>query len=208
MLFRTTNTIALFACVAHAFHLSSNHYGPSSMTSTGTKMSSFESEIGAQAPLGFWDPLEILQDADQERFYRLRTVELKHGRISMLAFLGHVITAAGMRWPGEVAFGAKFADMKTGLAAFDTIPSAGIFQIVVFIGAMELGFKACKKNLESYCETKFPGLTQTRRKAVELNNGRAAQMGILALMVHEKLDNNPYMLNSLIGASINFNNGL
>ena len=151
MLFRTTNTIALFACVAHAFRLSSNHYGPSSMTSTGTKMSSFESEIGAQAPLGFWDPLEILQDADQERFYRLRTVELKHGRISMLAFLGHVITAAGMRWPGEVAFGTKFADMKTGLAAFDTIPSAGIFQIVVFIGAMELGFKACKKDLESYC---------------------------------------------------------
>ena len=41
-----------------------------------------------------------------------------------------------------------------------------------------------------------------RRKAVELNNGRAAMMGILALMVHEKLDNNPYMLNP---GSMNFN---
>ena len=28
-----------------------------------------------------------------------------------------------------------------------------------------------------------------RKRAIELNNGRAAQMGILALMVHEKLGN-------------------
>ena len=32
----------------------------------------FESEIGAQPPLGFWDPLGLLADADQERFDRLR----------------------------------------------------------------------------------------------------------------------------------------
>lgn len=28
-----------------------------------------------------------------------------------------------------------------------------------------------------------------KKRAIELNNGRAAQMGILALMVHEKLGN-------------------
>ena len=28
-----------------------------------------------------------------------------------------------------------------------------------------------------------------RKRAIELNNGRAAQMGILALMVHDKLGN-------------------
>ena len=48
---------------------------------------SFENALGAQAPLGFWDPLGLLKDADQERFDRLRTVETKHGRISMLASL-------------------------------------------------------------------------------------------------------------------------
>ena len=37
------------------------------------------------------------------------------------------------------------------------------------------------------------------RQAVELNNGRAARMGILALMVHEKLDGNPHIINSLLG---------
>lgn len=33
-------------------------------TSSALKMS-FESEIGAQAPLGFWDPLGLLANADQ-----------------------------------------------------------------------------------------------------------------------------------------------
>lgn len=51
---------------------------------------SFENELGAQAPLGFWDPLYWLEDADQERFDRLRYVEIKHGRICMLAVLGHI----------------------------------------------------------------------------------------------------------------------
>lgn len=38
-----------------------------------------QSEIGAQAPLGFFDPLGLLKDADQNRFDRLRYVETKHG---------------------------------------------------------------------------------------------------------------------------------
>jgi hypothetical protein len=44
-----------------------------------------------------------------------------------------------------------------------------------------------------------------KKLAIELNNGRAAQMGILALMVHEKLDNNPYIINSLLGSPVPFN---
>ena len=49
--------------------------------------------------------------------------------------------------------------------------------------------------------------TFVKKQAIELNNGRAAQMGILALMVHEKLDNNPYIINSLLGAPVDFNAG-
>lgn len=46
---------------------------------------------------------------------------------------------------------------------------------------------------------------QKSKAAIELNNGRAAQMGILALMVHEKLNNDPYIINSLLGAPVPFN---
>ena len=41
--------------------------------------------------------------------------------------------------------------------------------------------------------------------AIELNNGRAAQMGILTLMVHERLNNDPYIINSLLGSPVAFN---
>ena len=123
----------------------------------------------------------------------------------MLAILGHLVTTAGVRLPGDIAYGSPFASMKTGLAAFDTIPAAGVFQIVLFIGAIELGFASIKEELEEFCSEKYADIASERRMAVELNNGRAAQMGILALMVHEKLDNNPYMINSLLGAPVAFN---
>lgn len=46
---------------------------------------------------------------------------------------------------------------------------------------------------------------QRSKKAIELNNGRAAQMGILALMVHENINNNPYIINSILGSPVPFN---
>ena len=158
-------------------------------------------------PLFFIFPAGLLADADQERFDRLRTVETKHGRISQLAILGHIVTSAGVRLPGDIAFGLPFASMKTGLAAFDTIPAAGIAQTIAFIGAIELGFAARKDDIEA-AQLKASGWdaeTIAKKSAIELNNGRAAQMGILALMVHEKLDNNPYIINSLLGAPVAFN---
>lgn len=43
----------------------------------------------------------------------------------MLAVLGHIVTSAGVRANGDIAFGVPFSSVKSGLAAFDTIP-AGI----------------------------------------------------------------------------------
>jgi len=99
----------------------------------------FEDEVGAQPPLGFFDPLGLVADGDETKFNRLRYVELKHGRISMLAIVGHMVTTAGVRLPGDIDLqGTSFDSIPAGLAAFSKIPSAGLAQIVVFIGFLEL----------------------------------------------------------------------
>ena len=189
-------------------------FAPASrMASSSALKMGFEDALGAQPPLGFWDPLNLLEDADQDRFDRLRYVETKHGRICMLAIVGHIVTAAGVRLGGDIAPGLPFSSMKAGLAAFDTIPAGGLAQIILFIGALELGFGLRQKDIEEACEKyqdNFPASAVVpfdleRVSAIELNNGRAAQMGILALMVHEKLDNNPYIINSLLGSPVPFN---
>jgi len=186
-------------------------FAPSSRTapSFALKMG-FESEVGAQAPLGFFDPLGLLADADQERFDRLRYVEVKHGRIAMLAVLGHIITAKGDRLGGDIAYGMPFTNIKSGLAAFQDIPAAGIAQLFMFIGLMELGFSTVQSDIEEACTKEMTSRgwdekKQRSKASIELNNGRAAQMGILGLMVHEKLDGNPYIINSLLGAPVAFN---
>ena len=109
-------------------------------------------EIGAQPPLGFFDPLGLLKTADQERFDQLRAYEVKHGRVAMLAVLGHILTTAGWRANGEIAFGVPFSSIKSGLAAFDTIPLAGTFQLIGFIGLLELGFGYQEKNIADECK--------------------------------------------------------
>ena len=207
-MFRTIAALALLA--------SASAFAPKAFKAprgrSAMKMS-FESEIGAQPPLGFWDPLNLLADADQDRFDRLRTVEVKHGRISMLAILGHLVTTAGVRLPGDIDFhGTSFASIPTGLAALGAIPAAGFFQILGFIGLIEVGFAQVKEDIEADCEARmdaqgWDAAKKDSKRAIELNNGRAAQMGILALMVHEKLDNNPYIINDLLGSPVEFNAG-
>ena len=200
--------LALSAILAAAF---SPHMRPGRGSSLLRMTESFQNEIGVQPPLGLWDPLGLLRDADQARFDRLRAVETKHGRICMLAILGHIVTTAGIRLPGESPFGVPFSSVKAGLAAFDSIPAFGTLELVLFIGLLELGFAIRKDDIEvaqlSAAANKlgWDNDTINKKLAIELNNGRAAQMGILALMVHEKLDNNPYIINSLLNHPVPFN---
>jgi hypothetical protein len=58
----------------------------------------------------------------------------------MLAILGHLVTTAGLRWPGNIAYGVPFSDMKTGLAAFSTIPVVGTAQVILTLHALSAMF--------------------------------------------------------------------
>jgi len=181
-------------------------FAPASTGKASTALSAFENELGVQNPLGFYDPLGLLDDADQERFDRLRFVELKHGRISMLAFLGQIWTRAGNHLGGNIDFeGHSFDSYPNGIAAVigpDAIPQAGLIQIIAFCGLLELGVMLdvpgtgnefvgdFRNGAIDFGWDKFDEETKFTKRAVELNNGRAAMLGILGLMIHEELGTN------------------
>mmetsp|Transcript_20838 Transcript_20838/g.32773 ORF Transcript_20838/g.32773 Transcript_20838/m.32773 type:complete len:204 (+) Transcript_20838:75-686(+) len=178
-------------------------FAPAPVAQTATALSAFESELGAQPPIGFWDPLGLLDEAGQGRFDRLRYVEVKHGRIAQLAFLGNIVTRAGGHFGGNIdSAGHAFDSYPNGWAAIygaDAIPVKGAVQIFSFIGLLEI---AVMKDMDGF-GNEFPGdlrngtfksawdkfdeETKVQKRAIELNNGRAAMMGILGLMVHEEL---------------------
>jgi hypothetical protein len=177
---------------------------PRAAAAPKTVVKAFESEIGAQPPLGCWDPLGLLDKADQERFDRLRYVEIKHGRICMLGVAGFLTTAAGVRLPGDISYaGQKFSDIHTGWAGTKEVPIAGALQILLFIGFLEICVMKDSANGAEPGEfpgdfrngaidfgwDKFDEETKASKRAIELNNGRAAQMGLLGLMVHDQLGN-------------------
>jgi hypothetical protein len=192
-------TIKMKSVIIASLIASAAAFAPAQQAGKTTAVSmSFENELGAQAPLGFYDPLGLVADGDQDKFDRLRYVEIKHGRISMLAVAGYLVQEAGIRLPGDIDYsGTSFASIPNGFGALDAISGAGIAQIVAFIGFLELAvmkditggeFVGDFRNgaLDFGWDT-FDEETKLSKRAIELNQGRAAQMGILALMVHEKL---------------------
>ena len=191
-----------------ASFVSASAFAPASRVSSSSALTmSFENAIGAQAPLGFWDPLGLLKDADEARFARLREVETKHGRIAQLAILGHLVTTAGYRLPTSITPGYDLSKVKTGLAALSDLPAEAIFGTLLTVALIEGGYAARKDDIEA-AQIKASGWDQEtldKKLAIELNNGRAAQMGILGLMVHEKLNNDPYVINTLLGYPVPFN---
>jgi hypothetical protein len=77
------------------------------------------------------------------------------------------------------------------------MPGTGLAQIIGFIGILELAVMKditggefvgdFRNNYIDFGWDKFDEATKLKKRAIELNQGRAAQMGILALMVHEQL---------------------
>ena len=117
--------------------------------------------------------------------------------VAMLAFTGYITTLAGARLPGMESVGA-------GFKAFDLAnvsPEArGVFPLTLFtILCLEFGVM-----IDATGESEFPGDYRNgfdfgwdkqtdewkkNKRAIELNNGRAAQMGIAGIMVHELMGN-------------------
>ena len=105
-------------------------------------------EIGVTPPLGVYDPLGCLNEPveyPRRSYRRYQELEIKHGRIAMLACTGIFVTEAGFRWPGYLSksLDLKFSDIPGGpFESYAAVPQLGWLQIVSFIIFLELAYGA------------------------------------------------------------------
>ena len=156
-----------------------------------------------------------------ERYRRFVEMEIKHGRLSMAAFLGVITTYSGIRFPGYLSKAEEilFTDIPGGaIASWAALPTAAWFQIVLFISICEtvwlkqdpdkapgdvvpegVAWARYPDGYEVWLgdgSTKAVGeeeliLGKTWKLNAERNNGRAAMMGITGMLIHEGLTGNP-----------------
>eukprot|EP00541_Cyclophora_tenuis_P006277 CAMPEP_0116555484 /NCGR_PEP_ID=MMETSP0397-20121206/8173_1 /TAXON_ID=216820 /ORGANISM="Cyclophora tenuis, Strain ECT3854" /LENGTH=244 /DNA_ID=CAMNT_0004080761 /DNA_START=41 /DNA_END=775 /DNA_ORIENTATION=+ len=146
-----------------------------------------------------WDPLGLAEWGSDETLAWFRHSEVKHGRIAMAAFVGWCVVGAGIRLPGELAYGLKFADISgKGLDAWDAVPGWGKAQLLLLAGLIEFHDEIFFKLKDTHYlrggtpgKNMVPGLydplglhknkseeAKARGRDVEIKNGRLAMIGI------------------------------
>jgi len=134
-------------------------------------------QIGAMAPLGFFDPAGFSKVGDKEGFQNLRVAELKHGRVAMMAALGGVVQHY-IKFPG-------FDTVPTGMGAVTSAPGTyGFVALFLFSGAMELAVWTQDPNKEpgNFGDPVGLGMYDDEMRAREINNGRFAMFAALGIV--------------------------
>eukprot|EP00435_Cladocopium_sp_Y103_P029892 s1736_g7.t1 len=139
--------------------------------------------VGVCLPLtDKFDPLNLSStDAKMDRYTQ---VEIKHGRVAMIATMGYIMPEL-FRFPGCESF-------QHGLGAFESIPVEGWVQLVALVGAHEVLVKPREGGLGpsdfGLGTELLDGIDDEeleRKQTSERNNGRLAMIAIMGLMVQE-----------------------
>jgi len=153
---------------------------------------------GVSAPLGFFDPLDFCGEASEGKIRFYREVELKHGRVAMLAALGFVVGEQfHPLWGGSVDVPSYIAFQETPLQDFWpavvlAISVAEVFSVFSFQNpagnepwtirtdheAGDFGFDPIGLKPTDAAELKE---MQTK----ELNNGRLAMIAAAGMIFQE-----------------------
>ena len=127
-----------------ATHLtrSADAFAPAQVGKATTALNAFDFELGSQVPIGFFNPLGMLVNANQERCNCLRYVGVKNGRVAELAFLRKILTHNGIHLYGYIEYSGIYfesnANIWEAISIPNTVPQAGLIQIFLFVGALEL----------------------------------------------------------------------
>jgi len=196
-----------------------------------------------QIPMGFWDPIgladkEFWGQSNEATIGFLRHAEIKHGRVSMAAFVGYIVQANGITFPwaltggplagvgpfegiaGETIMFSDIAAAGAPMAQWDALPSAAKLQILGTIFILEWSGETPFGEEPHYMRGGKPGYYPSLKNAnekgliphpvpfdlfnplgllpeqtaeqkarglnVEVNNGRAAMLGIFGFISASK----------------------
>jgi len=135
-----------------------------------------ETELGAQDPLGFFDPLDFCKD--EETFKDLRAKELKHGRLAMMAALGMLVQSI-VQVPGMEGVPKDVTACTVGNG------QVGFFAILAVVGGLEAAVFVQDPNKEpGNFGNPVPWFDDysMEMRAKELNNGRIAMFSAIGII--------------------------
>ena len=115
--------------------------------------------------------------------------------------MGNITTRVGIHIQGDIDYsGTSFDSIGNGYAAIsgpNAIPQAGLFQLVAFVGFLELFVMKditggefvgdFRNEFIDFGWDSFDEETKLQKRAIELNNGHAVVFSTLGLMMHEQL---------------------
>lgn len=149
-------------------------------TAVETAMFDPAQQTGVTEPFGFFDPLGFCPPNNEMKFRKLRTSELKHGRIAMMASVGLVVQ--------------HFIRIPTG--TFDLAPSGvmAIFDLNSLFGLLAVVFGSLvveffpqdpSKDVGDFGDPWKVGMDSREMRDRELNNGRAAMFATIGIIAAE-----------------------
>ena len=229
---------SLLASSAAAFTPSS-FQGQRHVAHRASSKSSLSMETGADLAtlgkklnpiIGKFDPLGLAEQnfwgtTEEETIGFLRESEVKHGRIAMFAFVGYIVHANGITWPWPMTMsGEPFPTVSSAPEAWDAIPDAAKWQIILFIGFLEFYNEVGNKHyMRGGKIGDFPdfdakvipggalnlydpfGWHKNRSEEAkanglikEINNGRLAMLGIIGFLSEAKIPGSVPALSGVI----------
>jgi len=179
----------------------------------------------------FYDPLnfvelDILDEGEDATIGFLRHAEIKHGRVAMAAFVGYCIQS-NWHWPWDQSLdGSPFPSIDLSPEQqWDAIPAIARWQIVLFVGALELWGEATGRQegqeahymrggqpgkYPSFQSLNLPSLydpfgvnkkmtdeMKERRLVMEVNNGRLAMLGIFGFLCADTIEGSVPLLTNI-----------